>query len=784
MKPSRICNICTWFLPGLALLMVLLLPLTAFAGVGGSAVPDIDNAGPLIVGNTYNTTLTLSNASTGEHKTHSVTVTEILFTPSCGKPDGDGRCDCPDDCDTGIFEIVGPIEGTRGACEGCTFTATLVDADRGEYSLTPVESAGCTTPLELEKSLSPDPDKTQCEISFGLKVLKVPEKDSKPEACLQTSQLGVMSLIHKSGDAGEGSGTNSEPFYCETTIDTTPDPSGSVNAETVLHDSATVIAVQHDACTPTGTVTFKLFGPGDSNCTGDPVHTETVDLVDGKADTVVGYSSIATGTYQWIAEYSGDDCNLAAAGECGDEPVEVDFCPTKTVTTPKPASGKLGTQLQDCATVEAASGCSPTGTVTFKLFAPGNPNCTGTAVHEETVDLDGNEACTTIGYEADTTGTYHWTAEYSGDESNLSSASLCDKEPVVINCPTEIVTEPDPEEGEIGTLLYDCATVTAPEGCNPTGTVTFKLFAPSDVECSGEPVHEETVDLDGNQACTATGYPADTVGTYQWTAEYNPDNTDYVSSASFCEEEPVKIKSFEVCRTPGFWKNHACPETCPGDYDAYCGKNSHNITQAAINEGGGSLNICGFSITNTVGTVEEGKGKDMIEITSSDPESALEAMCVTGSDPMLKLIKHLTVTALNCIVSNGSSDCTGVSIGPIFQACNEMCQGGDISAYTVQECIYLLDCWNNGGRAVQIDSAWYCEPAFPSCHEKMLGMCEDGTICTERNTTVTAEGERLCEDGSKCKPGSAGSPKACNSAKKNECTVLDPDACSLNESCQ
>jgi hypothetical protein len=314
--------------------------------------------------------------------------------------------------------------------------------------------------------------------------------------------------------------------------------------------------------------------------------------------------------------------------------------------------------------------------------------------------------------------------------------------------------------------------------------VTFKLFAPGDPDCTGTPVHEETVALAGGQACTTTGYPADTPGTYQWTAEYNPDSMNYLPSASLCEEEPVVIKSFEVCRTPGFWATHACPETCPGDYDMYCEKsNSNNITQAVINEGGGSLDICGYLITNTVGTVEIGKGKNMTEIPSSDPQSALEAMCVrVQGEHRLQLIRQLTAAALNCIVSKGSSDCSGVSIGPWFQACNALCADpNDPNAtYTVQECIYVIDCWNNGGKPVyqMEEDAWYCQPMYPSCHERMLGMCENGTICTEDNIV-----SGLCDDGSECKSGAAGSSKACNSATQNECTLLDTTWCELDVTC-
>jgi hypothetical protein len=407
--------------------------------------------------------------------------------------------------------------------------------------------------------------------------------------------------------------------------------------------------------------------------------------------------------------------------------------------------------------------------------------------------LTGNTACTYdeggTGFAAQEVGIYHWTAEYSGDTYNNPSASMCEDEPVVIECDTNTVTIPEPETGTLGTVLHDCATVESADGCNPTGTVTFMLFAPGDPGCSGNPVYTETVTLTNNTACTydegGSGYAAQEAGTYHWTAEYSGD-TYNSPSASLCEDEPVIITGFEVCRTPGFWATHACPETCPGDYDMYCEKsNSNNVTQSVINAGGGSIEVCGYLITNTVGTREEGKGKDKIEIISSDPESVLEAMCVNIQGELkLQLIRHLTAAALNCIVSNCSSDCTGTSIEQMFKECNAVCQDDPNATLTVEECVYAIDCWNNGGKPELIDSVWYCNPMYPSCHESMLGMCEGGEyFCTEGNTTLTPEGVRICEDGSECLPtGPAGSSNACSSARANDCTLLDGE-CELNESC-
>ena len=99
------------------------------------------------------------------------------------------------------------------------------------------------------------------------------------------------------------------------TLSTTASPSVPQGGE--ISDSATVSG----GSSPTGTVTFTLYGPGDDTCS-TPLSTSTVPLVNGTAssgDVQAG----AAGTYNWVAAYSGDLANLPATSPCGAEPVAV-----------------------------------------------------------------------------------------------------------------------------------------------------------------------------------------------------------------------------------------------------------------------------------------------------------------------------------------------------------------------------------------------------------------------------------------------------------------------------
>jgi hypothetical protein len=216
---------------------------------------------------------------------------------------------------------------------------------------------------------------------------------------------------------------------------TTASPGGTVGSVT-LNDSALLSGGNN----PTGTVVFKLFAPGNSVT---PVYTDTITIgVNSGAVTGNGTYTTATmgdhpggytpssgvGTYQWMATYSGDTNNKGASDQGGtQEQATLTQAGPKLNTTASPG-GQLGSvTLNDTAVL--SGGVSPTGTIVFKLFAPGNSN---TPVYTDTVtigtnsgNVTGNGTYTTVtmgdhpgGFVPTIVGTYTWTATYSGDSNN------------------------------------------------------------------------------------------------------------------------------------------------------------------------------------------------------------------------------------------------------------------------------------------------------------------------------------------------------------------------------
>jgi hypothetical protein len=212
----------------------------------------------------------------------------------------------------------------------------------------------------------------------------------------------------------------------------------------MLMDSATLSGGYN----PGGTITFYLFAPGVTPNSNDSnnVYADTVTVAgNGNYDTTQGtnpggYLPTVSGTYEWVAVYSGDKNNNGVVSPFGSEPFTVGAASPTLNTIP---GGTVvigsGAALTDSATL--AAGVNPTGTITFYLFAPGvTPNATDSNnVYADTVTVSGNGVYTTAsgnnpgGYVPTVTGTYQWLAVYSGDSNNAAISGTFGDEPETVS---------------------------------------------------------------------------------------------------------------------------------------------------------------------------------------------------------------------------------------------------------------------------------------------------------------------------------------------------------------
>jgi hypothetical protein len=198
------------------------------------------------------------------------------------------------------------------------------------------------------------------------------------------------------------------------------------------------------------------------------------------------------------------------------------------------------------------------------------------------------------------------------------------------------------------------------------------------------------------------------------------DSCDPASGCKFVFDPALDERCTEThaCRSPGYWGTHAGD---PG-----------NVAQAAIDEAGSCLEVCGEVITNT---------------TVSSANSALEAICVSPrGDLRLQLGRQLTAMALNCAINGFGRDCSGhVRLGELFAACNDACtqKTGDVG-----ECVAAVDCFNNGGD-YDFQSGLCVTDTIANCHLRSLPSPYDGGV-------------------------PASSAQTCSAVRKNACTILPP----------
>jgi len=203
-------------------------------------------------------------------------------------------------------------------------------------------------------------------------------------------------------------------------------------------------------------------------------------------------------------------------------------------------------------------------------------------------------------------------------------------------------------------------------------------------------------------------------------------------AAGRCNQRATDACVVEICRTAEFWGDYECPA---GQLTCNSGK-SKNIVQALINFAGGCINICGEVIKTT---------------RLDDADSATEAICNGGQgDPRLQLVRQLTAAAINCIMSSGHADCTGMSTEAVFKACNNSCAAGNAPFFPA--CTAALDCLNMGGSY---------NPRTGNC-KILAGNCQALPL-TNAKLGLNFE-----------PTGPAGGSKQCQSASGRSCAVVPP----------
>ncbi len=312
-----------------------------------------------------------------------------------------------------------------------------------------------------------------------------------------------------------------------------------------VYDTATVTVTPF---TPTGTFTYYFYNTATPVYgTTAPVSTQTVTLtITGTVPNSATSPALTAGSYSFIGVYNGDSNYSSHTGAV--EPLAINKCSSSVSTTILDCGGgavtdALGEKVYDTATVTGTP-FTPTGTVTYYFYNTSSPVYgTTTPVSTQQVTLTATGAvpnsATTAALAA---GGYSFIGVYSGDSNYKGYQGAI--EPLSISkASPSIATTPSPTVFTIGTScgpLTDSATISG--GLNPTGTITFTLYAPG----STKPVDTETASVtrgDGTYT-TPKGYtlPSNpTPGVYQWDATYSGDSGNNTAIDSGNTWEQVEV---------------------------------------------------------------------------------------------------------------------------------------------------------------------------------------------------------------------------------------------------
>jgi len=336
-----------------------------------------------------------------------------------------------------------------------------------------------------------------------------------------------------------------EPFTvttATTNLATSVSPSSLVLGPNPASASDTATLTQ--GANPKGTITFTVYG--DPTCSGSPIFTSSPVSVNGNgAYTSPAFTPSTTGTYYWIASYSGDSNNKPTSGACGDngEVLTVQSAGPIITTTVSPSTITLTNGASAVDTATLSNGFNPTGTITFNLYP--NTACSGSPQFTSTVTVYGNGNYASASFTPQNAATYNWVASYSGDSNNKPFTAPCGASGetlTVLSASPSIITQVSPSTITLTTSAGTASdTAQLSTGFNPTGTITFAVF--SAATCSGSPVFTSTISVNGNGYYSSGPFTPSGTGTYQFVASYSGDanNKPYVSPCGATGETLVVL---------------------------------------------------------------------------------------------------------------------------------------------------------------------------------------------------------------------------------------------------
>jgi hypothetical protein len=175
-----------------------------------------------------------------------------------------------------------------------------------------------------------------------------------------------------------------------------------------------------------------------------------------------------------------------------------------------------------------SGGANPTGSITWNVYASSDSTCTAPLNAQPstlTAAVSGNSSYNSPTFTPTSAGSFKWVATYSGDGNNISVSNSCSD-------PNEVSTvgkagpalTTNAVSALVGQPIHDVAHLTG--GSNPTGTITWNVYASSDTTCA-TPLNPQPsalkVTVSGATDYTSPDFTPSAAGSYQWVATYSGD---------------------------------------------------------------------------------------------------------------------------------------------------------------------------------------------------------------------------------------------------------------------
>jgi FG-GAP repeat len=291
---------------------------------------------------------------------------------------------------------------------------------------------------------------------------------------------------------------------------------------------------------PTGTVTWRWYGPNAAGCSGAPVGVLTVPVVAGPFSSTAATLPVPSlGKYIVVASYGGDGATVPTATACGETLVDVKSRPMLNVAFSGPA--RVGSPLRIVMHLEG--GTEPSGKITVSIFSVHDPGCDEAAVSVQELNVTGGVS-PEVEYTPTAPGKLYLQANYGGDGNNFEAHYACEQ----TGAPVIGLAEPTagtsvPSSVSVGEPI--AATSQILGGYQPSGSVTFTLFPPTDPTCSGSPAASVNVPLAGGTVSSGQ-FATTATGRYHFVTRYSGD-VDNLAIGTPCATAAVEV----VKRRPG-----------------------------------------------------------------------------------------------------------------------------------------------------------------------------------------------------------------------------------------